>query len=65
MKFTLNWLKEFVDFGGTAAELSKLLTSAGLEVESLTRRAFMFSIWGRFSAAIRPVGMKSACASAG
>ncbi|MEO6162512.1 MAG: phenylalanine--tRNA ligase beta subunit-related protein, partial [Candidatus Binatia bacterium] len=36
MKFTLNWLKEFVDFGGTAAELSKLLTSAGLEVESLT-----------------------------
>ncbi|MDP9130411.1 MAG: phenylalanine--tRNA ligase subunit beta, partial [Candidatus Binatota bacterium] len=36
MKFTLNWLKEFVDFGGTAAELSKLLTSAGLEVEALT-----------------------------
>ena len=36
MKFTLNWLKEFVDFGGPAAELSKLLTSAGFEVESLT-----------------------------
>ena len=36
MKFTLNWLKEFVEFGGTAGELSKLLTSAGLEVESLT-----------------------------
>jgi len=35
MKFTLNWLKEFVEFGGTAGELSKLLTSAGLEVESL------------------------------
>ena len=36
MKFTLNWLKEFVDFGGTAAELSTFLTSAGLEVEALT-----------------------------
>jgi phenylalanyl-tRNA synthetase beta chain len=36
MKFTFNWLREFVDFGGTAAELSKLLTGAGLEVESLT-----------------------------
>ena len=36
MKFTLNWLKEFVDFGGSADELSKLLTMAGLEVESLT-----------------------------
>ena len=36
MKFTLNWLKEFVDFGGRAAELAKLLTMAGLEVESLT-----------------------------
>jgi phenylalanyl-tRNA synthetase beta chain len=36
MKFTLNWLKEFVDFDGSADELSKLLTMAGLEVESLT-----------------------------
>ena len=36
MKFTLNWLKEFVDFDGNADELSKLLTMAGLEVESLT-----------------------------
>jgi len=36
MKFTLNWLKEFVDFGGSADELAKLLTMAGLEVESLT-----------------------------
>ena len=35
MKFTLNWLKEFVDFAGSAEELSKLLTMAGLEVESL------------------------------
>ena len=36
MKFTLNWLQEFVDFDGSADELSKLLTMAGLEVESLT-----------------------------
>ncbi|HUR71473.1 MAG TPA: phenylalanine--tRNA ligase subunit beta [Candidatus Limnocylindrales bacterium] len=36
MKFTLNWLKEFVDFDGSADELSKLLTMAGLEVESFT-----------------------------
>lgn len=36
MKFTFNWLKEFVDFTGGAEELSKLLTGAGLEVESLT-----------------------------
>ena len=36
MKFTLNWLKEFVDFDGRADELSNLLTMAGLEVESLT-----------------------------
>lgn len=39
MKFTLNWLKEFVDFAGSAEELSKLLTMAGLEVESLTALA--------------------------
>src|SRR5258706_16332295 len=36
MKFTLNWLKESVEFTGTADELAKLLTMAGLEVESVT-----------------------------
>jgi hypothetical protein len=36
MKFTLNWLKEFIEFDGSAIELAKLLTMAGLEVESLT-----------------------------
>ena len=36
MKFTLSWLKEFVDFTGAPDELSKLLTMAGLEVESVT-----------------------------
>lgn len=36
MKFTLNWLKEFVDFTGAPEDLAKLLTMAGLEVESVT-----------------------------
>jgi phenylalanyl-tRNA synthetase beta chain len=36
MKFTLNWLNEFVDYTGAPQELAKLLTMAGLEVESLT-----------------------------
>lgn len=36
MKFTLNWLKEFVSYDGGAATLAKSLTMAGLEVESLT-----------------------------
>jgi phenylalanyl-tRNA synthetase beta chain len=35
MKFTFSWLKEFVDFTGSAEELAKLLTMAGLEVESI------------------------------
>ena len=35
MKFTFNWLKEFVDFTGTPEELAKLLTMGGLEVESV------------------------------
>jgi phenylalanyl-tRNA synthetase beta chain len=34
MKFTFNWLKEFVEFTGAPEELAKLLTMAGLEVES-------------------------------
>jgi phenylalanyl-tRNA synthetase beta chain len=36
MKFTLNWLKEFVEFTGAPEELANLLTMAGLEVESVT-----------------------------
>ena len=36
MKFTLNWLKELVDFTGAPEALAKLLTMAGLEVEALT-----------------------------
>ncbi|MBI2533983.1 MAG: hypothetical protein HYW03_17485 [Deltaproteobacteria bacterium] len=36
MKFTFNWLKEFVAFKATPEKLAELLTMAGLEVESLT-----------------------------
>src|SRR5918999_166542 len=36
MKFTLNWLKEFVAVEAAPDELSELLTMAGLEVESIT-----------------------------
>jgi phenylalanyl-tRNA synthetase beta chain len=36
MKFTLNWLKELVDFTGAPEALAKLLTMTGLEVETLT-----------------------------
>ena len=35
MKFTFNWLKEFVKVTAGPEELAKLLTMAGLEVESL------------------------------
>jgi phenylalanyl-tRNA synthetase beta chain len=37
MKFTLNWLKEFVPVKITPDRLAQLLTMAGLEVESIVR----------------------------
>jgi len=36
MKFTFNWLKEFVSFDAAPEKLAELLTMAGLEVESVT-----------------------------
>ena len=36
MKFTLNWLKEFVTVKASPEKLAELLTMAGLEVESLS-----------------------------
>ncbi len=36
MKFTLNWLKEFVTLRASPQKLAELLTMAGLEVESMT-----------------------------
>jgi phenylalanyl-tRNA synthetase beta chain len=35
MRFTLNWLKEYVDFDAPPEELAEKLTMVGLEVESL------------------------------
>ncbi len=35
MKFTVNWLKEFVELNLSPADLAKTLTMAGLEVESV------------------------------
>ncbi|MBL9175833.1 MAG: phenylalanine--tRNA ligase subunit beta [Verrucomicrobiales bacterium] len=37
MKITLNWLREYVDFAGSAEELAERLTLLGLEVESVSR----------------------------
>jgi phenylalanyl-tRNA synthetase beta chain len=36
MKFTFNWLKEFVTFRASPHQLAELLTMAGLEVDSMT-----------------------------
>ena len=35
MKFTYNWLKQYVDFAWTPAELAEKLTFAGIEVEEV------------------------------
>ena len=36
MKFTFNWLKEFITFRASPQKLAEMLTMAGLEVESIT-----------------------------
>ncbi|WP_316353309.1 phenylalanine--tRNA ligase subunit beta [Candidatus Trichorickettsia mobilis] len=38
MKFTLSWLKRFLDTDATVAEIATALTNIGLEVESVTDR---------------------------
>lgn len=38
MKFSVNWLREFVDLPATAEELADLLTFAGLEIEGIEQR---------------------------
>ncbi|MDB5478379.1 MAG: phenylalanine--tRNA ligase subunit beta, partial [Alphaproteobacteria bacterium] len=42
MKFTLNWLKEYLDTHATLEQVCDKLTSLGLEVESVTDRAEMY-----------------------
>ncbi len=35
MKFTLSWLKEYLDTSATLEEISSTLTNIGLEVEEI------------------------------
>ncbi len=37
MKVTLNWLKQYVDFNGSAEELAERLTLLGMEVEGIRK----------------------------
>jgi len=42
MKFSVNWLREFVDLPKTIDELAELLTLAGTEIESIEKRGANF-----------------------
>ena len=42
MKFTLNWLKEYLDTNASLEQICDRLTSLGLEVESVVDRAAMY-----------------------
>jgi len=38
MKFSVNWLREFVDLPGNVVEIAELLTLAGVETENIETR---------------------------
>src|SRR3982750_1525430 len=38
MKFSVNWLREFVDLPGEMEEFAELLTLGGVEIEKIKRR---------------------------
>ncbi len=38
MKFSVNWLREFVELPAKVEELADLLTFAGIEIEGIERR---------------------------
>ena len=42
MNISLNWLRDFVDWSGSAADLDDLLTRAGIKVESITKKGVDF-----------------------
>ena len=42
MKFSLNWLGEFVEFPANIDELAELLTLAGVEIEGIEKRGANF-----------------------
>ena len=43
MKFSLNWLREFVELPNDVAQLSELLTLAGVEIEGIEARGANFA----------------------
>ena len=43
MKFSLNWLREFVELPNDTAQLSELLTLAGVEIEGIETRGANFA----------------------
>src|SRR5258708_7271242 len=42
MKFSVNWLREFVELPSSAEELAELLTLAGIEIERIEKRGANF-----------------------
>jgi phenylalanyl-tRNA synthetase beta chain len=42
MKFTVNWLREFVELPASAEELAELLTMGGVEIEGIEKRGANF-----------------------
>jgi phenylalanyl-tRNA synthetase beta chain len=42
MKFSVNWLREFVELPSNAEELAELLTLAGIEIEGIEKRGANF-----------------------
>ncbi|HEX7518517.1 MAG TPA: phenylalanine--tRNA ligase subunit beta [Chthoniobacterales bacterium] len=42
MKFSVNWLREFVELPSTVEELAELLTLAGIEIERIEKRGATF-----------------------
>ena len=42
MKFSVNWLREFVDLPSSVDELAELLTMAGIEIEGIEKRGANF-----------------------
>ena len=42
MKFSVNWLREFVELPANTEELANLLTLAGIEIEGIEKRGGEF-----------------------
>ena len=42
MKFSVNWLREFVELPASVDELTELLTLAGVEIEGIEKRGANF-----------------------